>query len=61
MICFLMEAAVVRFFSTIYRRKENGLAARIEGTIDGKEQSMEWEWKRPAAESVAVDELPPRK
>jgi|GEM_PF-127635 len=34
----------------IYRRDGNTLTARIEGTIGGQLQSMEWKWQRVVAE-----------
>lgn len=33
----------------VYRKVEGNLVARIEGSINGKDQSMEWTWK-PVAE-----------
>ena len=32
----------------VYERHENALRARTEGTVDGKERSESWEWRRCA-------------
>lgn len=36
----------------VYRREGNTMTARIEGTINGQQESMEWKWQLVAADQI---------